>query len=329
MPDFSVSAVSVRKEFSLIEKEPGLTAAIKGLFYRRKITRVALDQVDINVAPGEIVGLIGANGAGKTTLVKILAGIVFPTSGEVKVLGFTPWERHKEFRRSIALVVGQKAQLWWDLPADDCFLLIREIYQIPKEKFKATRAELVELLQVGNLLKTPVRRLSLGERMKMEIIAALLHQPKVIFLDEPTIGLDFATQVTLRDFLRRYREEYKPAIILTSHYMEDIKALANRLVVIRSGRVVFEGTPEALTSMVTPMRKVTLVTEQELSPQLLATLPHAGTDKSSAYSVTTTIPVTATQQLLSEALACQEISDIRVEEEDISVLITRMMHELQ
>jgi len=320
---------NICKEFQLTEKDPGLLAAIKGLIIRRKLKRVALNNVSLSVRSGEIIGLIGANGAGKTTLVKILAGIVYPTSGGISVLGHTPWNRSTEFRRSISLVMGQKAQLWWDLPADDCFILLKEIYQIPTEVFIKTRDKLVTLLKVETLLKTPVRRLSLGERMKMEIIAALLHSPKVIFLDEPTIGLDFHTQQSLREFLLAYRDAHRPAIILTSHYMEDIKTLADRIIVIREGGIVFEGTPQQLSQRVEQMRTITITTSLPVEIGLIKSFGDYSLTLEAPNLLSVTIPLDAVQKILSDVLNIQQISDVRVEEEDISVLIARLLGQSQ
>ncbi len=193
------------KSFFVHKKEAGLLGSVRSLFKREKIEKTAVSEVSFRIGEGEIVGLVGANGAGKTTLVKMLAGIIFPTRGDARVLGYRPWERNDDLRRQIALIMGQKAQLWWDLPAADCFLLLREIYRIPKQRFDATLGELVQLLDVKDQLNIQIRRLSLGERMKMELIAALLHAPRVVFLDEPTIGLDLTAQRAIREFILRYR----------------------------------------------------------------------------------------------------------------------------
>ncbi len=229
------------KTFRVHQKEPGLKGSVRALFRRKWIEKHALRGVDFNVSEGEIVGLVGANGAGKTTLVKIAAGIIHPSGGSVRVLGHVPFARENEFRRQIALIMGQKAQLWWDLPASDCFLLLREIYQVPKKAFDERLAFLAATLGVEAHLKVQVRRLSLGERMKMELIAALLHEPRVVFLDEPTIGLDLTAQKAIRKFLLEYRAVRRPAMILTSHYMEDIERLCERIVILREGGVVYDG----------------------------------------------------------------------------------------
>jgi ABC-2 type transport system ATP-binding protein len=229
------------KTFTVHRKEPGLVGSLRSLVHRERVEKHAVRDVSFRVAEGEIIGLVGANGAGKTTLVKMLAGIIHPTSGDARVLGFRPWERDNRFRREIALIMGQKAQLWWDLPAADCFLLLKEIYQIPDARYRAALGHLTAMLGVGDELHVQIRRLSLGERMKMELIASLLHSPRVVFLDEPTIGLDLTAQRAIRDFILQYREERRPAMILTSHYMEDIERLCERIVIIREGEIVYDG----------------------------------------------------------------------------------------
>ncbi len=237
-----IKVTELRKTFTSYVKEPGLLGSLQGLFHRREVTKAALKSIDLEINPGEIVGLIGANGAGKTTLVKILAGIVHPTSGTATVMGFKPWERSNDYRKQMCLIMGQKAQVWWDLPALDSFLLLKEIYQIDDRLYKKNLEFLADTLMIKDQLKTPVRKLSLGERMKVELMAALLHQPRVIFLDEPTIGLDISAQKAVREFLRNYQVEFKPITILTSHYMEDIKELCPRIVIIKEGEFVYDGS---------------------------------------------------------------------------------------
>jgi ABC-2 type transport system ATP-binding protein len=230
------------KTFYVHRKAPGLRGSIRSLFRRERVPRHAVRNATFQVAEGEIVGVVGANGAGKTTLVKMLAGIIHPTAGDARVLGYRPWERSNHFRRQISLVMGQKAQLWWDLPAADCFLLLKEIYQIPDDVYRDNLAYLTELLQVAGEMNIQIRRLSLGERMKMELIATLLHRPRVVFLDEPTIGLDLMAQRAIRDFLLRYREERRPAMLVTSHYMEDIERLCERILILRDGEIIYDGS---------------------------------------------------------------------------------------
>ncbi len=236
-----IQVENLSKDFFVHRKQPGLMGSIRSLFFREQVVKHAVRGVSFHIGEGEIVGLVGANGAGKTTLVKMLSGIIHPTGGTMSVLGYDPWKRDNNFRRRIALIMGQKAQLWWDLPAADCFLLLREIYQIPEAQYRETLDWLCTCLKVKGEINIQIRRLSLGERMKMEIIAALLHRPRVVFLDEPTIGLDLSAQRAIREFLLQYREEHKPAMILTSHYMEDIERLCERIMIIRDGAFVYDG----------------------------------------------------------------------------------------
>jgi len=252
----------LRKTFTSHVKEPGLKGSFKSLFSREVRTKDALKSVNLEINPGEIIGLIGANGAGKTTLIKILSGIVHPSSGEATVMGYVPWERSNEYRRQMALIMGQKNQVWWDLPALDSFLLLKEIYQIPQAQYKYNIEFLAETLMIKDQLRTQVRKLSLGERMKVELMAALLHNPKVIFLDEPTIGLDISAQKAVRVFLRQYQTEFKPITILTSHYMEDIKELCPRVVIIKEGQFVYDGSLSNIQSMMGD-EKVLSVTTQD------------------------------------------------------------------
>lgn len=233
---------NLSKTFSVTLKDPGLKGSLKSLFSRKKIIKQALKSVSLEIQQGEIIGLIGANGAGKTTLVKILTGIILPTSGDVTVLGFRPSERSNEYRKQMSLIMGQKAQVWWDLPALDSFILLKEIYQIDDSVYKNNIEFLAETLSIKDQLHTQVRKLSLGERMKIELMAALLHRPKVIFLDEPTIGLDISAQKAVREFIKNYQKEFRPITILTSHYMEDIKELCPRVVIMKEGEFVYDGT---------------------------------------------------------------------------------------
>src|SRR5882672_8892599 len=225
MPVIEVSHLT--KSFRTYKKQPGFGGAVKGLFRRQYDQTVAVKDVSFKIEPGELVGFLGPNGAGKTTTLKMLAGLLYPTSGSARVLGYVPWERDDGYRRQFALLLGQKNQLWWDLPARESLDLNAKIYGIPRDSFERTVAEMTELLAVKDKLNVMVRELSLGERMKMELIASLLHKPKVLFLDEPTIGLDVVSQKIVREFLRRYNEQNKTTILLTSHYMQDIQALCD------------------------------------------------------------------------------------------------------
>lgn len=234
--------------FRTYKKQPGFWGGVKGLFKREFDEIAAANDVSFTIDEGEFVGFLGPNGAGKTTTLKMLAGLIFPTSGKARVGGYDPTERRNEYRRLFALVLGQKNQLWWDLPAIESFQLLRHIYGLPKNQYQETLDELIELLQVGTKLRTMVRELSLGERMKMELIAALLHRPRVLFLDEPTIGLDVVSQRAVRHFLADYNRRHKVTILLTSHYMADIKELCDRVIVIHKGRKIHDGAIDNLNA---------------------------------------------------------------------------------
>src|ERR1700730_10782794 len=239
MPIIEVQGLS--KTYRVFQKSPGLRGALRGLFRRTWKEVHAVQDVSFTIEPGEMVAFLGPNGAGKTTTLKMLSGLIYPTAGSARVLGFVPWERPDDFRRRFSLVMGQKNQLWWDLPAADSFELHREIYSLPTEDFKRTLGELTELFHVEALTRQPVRELSLGERMKMELIAALLHQPQLLLLDEPTIGLDVLAQATIQRCLKEYNSSRGVTMLLTSHYMRDVEALCSRVLVISHGTVIYDG----------------------------------------------------------------------------------------
>ena len=247
MPMPIIVAEGLTKTYRVFQKKDGLLGALQGLYHREYKEVKAVEGVSFSVEPGEMVAFLGPNGAGKTTTLKMLSGLIYPTAGTAQVLGFTPWQRLDAYRRRFALVMGQKNQLWWDLPAADSFGLHREIYSIPEAEFKATLAELTELLGVEKLTKQAVRELSLGERMKMELIAALLHRPQLLLLDEPTIGLDVIAQVAIQKCLRDYHASRGVTMLLTSHYMRDIEALCTRVLVITHGKLVYDGPLRGLT----------------------------------------------------------------------------------
>src|SRR4051794_17427924 len=230
MPAIEVNGLT--KTFRTYKKQPGFSGALKGLFHRQYEQTVAVKDIHFTIEPGELVGFLGPNGAGKTTTLKMLAGLLYPSGGSARVLGYTPWERADGYRRQFALLLGQKNQLWWDLPARESLELNSKIYGIAADSFERILGDFTELLEVKDKLNVPVRELSLGERMKMELIAALLHQPKVLFLDEPTIGLDVVSQKKVREFLREHNMTRKTTILLTSHYMADIQELCRRVIII-------------------------------------------------------------------------------------------------
>ncbi len=236
-----ITVKNLYKQYNYYEKEAGLKNSFKGLFTRKKLVREAVKDISFQVMEGEVVGFLGANGAGKTTTLKMLSGILYPTAGEISVMGYRPSERKKNFKRQFSIVMGQKNQLWWDLPASESLELNRCIYEIDRKDFDEMVDYLTELLEVKELLHVQVRRLSLGERMKMELIASLIYRPKVLFLDEPTIGLDIISQKNIQDFIREYNKEFKTTVILTSHYMNDIEKLCRRTIIMNHGSIVYDG----------------------------------------------------------------------------------------
>jgi ABC-2 type transport system ATP-binding protein len=240
-PMLAIELRGLTKTFRTYRKERGVRGAIKGLFNRKYVETHAVENVSFQIQEGDFVGFLGPNGAGKTTTLKMLSGLLYPTGGAASVLGFVPWERKDAMKRQISLLMGQKNALWWDLPARESLELNRVIYEIPRDDFEGIVGELTEMLDVRDQLDVMVRELSLGQRMKMELIAALLHRPKVLFLDEPTIGLDVVSQKTMREFLKRHNEENHTTILLTSHYMQDIEALCERVILIDHGHVMFDG----------------------------------------------------------------------------------------
>ena len=231
----------LRKEFTYYKKTTGIKGSLHNIFHRESLIKEAVRDISFSVEKGEMIGFLGPNGAGKTTTLKMLAGILYPTGGKIEVDGFIPWERRNEFKRRISIVMGQKNQLWWDLPASDSFYLNKCIFGVDDGSYRDIIVELSELLEVKELLNVQVRRLSLGERMKMEILAALIHRPDILFLDEPTIGLDILSQKKIREFLKIYNAQWKTTVIVTSHYMADIEALCDRAVIINQGRLVYDG----------------------------------------------------------------------------------------
>jgi len=254
----AIEVSNLTKAFRTYKKEPGFSGAVRGLFRRKYDQTLAVKDVSFSIEPGELVGFLGPNGAGKTTTLKMLSGLLYPTSGSARVLGYVPWERHDGYRRQFALLLGQKNQLWWDLPARETFDLNGRIYGLSPEAMERTITEMSELLKVQDKLNVSVRELSLGERAKMELIASLLHQPKVLFLDEPTIGLDVVSQKTVREFLREYNSKYKTTILLTSHYMTDIQELCKRVVIIDKGVIFFDGSLSEVVDRFADSKLVTI-----------------------------------------------------------------------
>lgn len=333
-----VEVHNITRTFRSTKKTEGFKATINLLLNPEYQEHQALKGVSFSLEPGSFNGLIGANGAGKTTLLKILSGLIAPTTGEARVLGFDPFKRHLDFRRKIALVMGQKAQLWWDLPAVDAFDLLRAIYDIPTNTYKERLNTLAELLDVKRHLHTQIRRLSLGERMKMELIGAILHWPSVIFLDEPTIGLDVLAAHKLREFLKEFNRREKATIILTSHNMEDIERLCSRVLILRTGELIYDGKPEGLTKKgecrlrvrlmqkpsVDELSEVTGVSSQaihENGAQEAEDIAEGQIDHSSVYF---TINVDHIVTVLQKLMARYSIVNMGIEEQSLESVIQRL-----
>jgi len=314
------------KHYRVHERPPGVMAAARSLLRRSYRVVPAVDGVSFRIAAGERVGFLGPNGAGKTTTLKMLSGLLHPTSGSARVFGYTPFQRSPDFLRAIMLVAGQKQQLLWDLPPADTFELNRAIYDVPRAEYKRSLDELVTLLKLESVLKKPVRQMSLGERMKCELCAALLHQPKVLFLDEPTIGLDVTMQVVVRDFIRRYNQEHGATVILTSHYMEDVAALCPRIIVVNQGRIVWDGALADLVREVHPEKRVTLRLSQAVPESAFANCP-ARLIKLSGLEAHLQVPKDALQRAVSQLLDALPVADLTVEDAPLEEVLSQLFAE--
>lgn len=257
-----IQVENLKKYYKTYEKEPGLKGTLNSIFHRKYKNVKAVDDISFKINEGELVGFIGPNGAGKTTTLKVLSGLLYPTAGKIRVLGSDPFKREKDFQKQISLIISQKNQLWWDLPVVDSLILNKEIYEVSDEKYKKTLDELIEILEVKDLLNTQVRKLSLGQRMRVELIAALIHSPKLLFLDEPTIGLDVIMQKRIRDFIRDYNQKYNATVVLTSHYMIDVKELCKRVIIIDKGKILYDGLLEKIVDKFSSHRIINLEFEK-------------------------------------------------------------------
>ena len=256
----------ISKTFKLFKREAGLKGAVKSFMKRKYQEFTALNNINLNIEKGEIIGILGENGAGKTTLIKLMIGLLYPTSGSIVVNNYNPWEKKHDYLKQVSIVMGQKNQLWWDIPASESFLLNKHIYELDDKIYKKTLDELVDYLDVRDKLDVQVRRLSLGERMKMEIIAALLHKPSIVLLDEPTLGLDVISQSKIREFVKYYNECYETTFVITSHYTKDIQEMCERVFVLHKGKSVYDGDFNSLIANINPKRK--LIFEFSESPDL-------------------------------------------------------------
>jgi ABC-2 type transport system ATP-binding protein len=317
VPDPAVRVAELSKTFLVPERDPGLRAAARSLVRRRHREVRAVDGVSFEIGRGEVVGFLGPNGAGKTTTLKMLSGLLYPTSGEARVLGHVPSKRERELLRRITLVMGNRNQLQWDLPALDSFELNRAIYRIPRGDFQKLRDELIGLLDVGDLVRKPVRQLSLGERMKVEIVGSLLHRPQVLFLDEPTIGLDVTMQRRIREFVAEYNRRYEATVLLTSHYMADVVALCRRVVVIHHGRILFDGPLARLGEEFEAFKTLTV----ELEDAAVDLSGYGDVLEREGGRVKLRVPKAETARVTARLLAEREVADLTVEDPPIEDVI--------
>ncbi|MBI2617350.1 ATP-binding cassette domain-containing protein [Candidatus Gottesmanbacteria bacterium] len=315
----TISVSNLSKIYKTYKRDFGIFSSLRSVVARETISVHAVEDISFTIQEGELVGFIGPNGAGKTTTLKCLSGLLYPTSGNISVLGFTPYERKDEFLKRISLIMGQKNQLWWDLPAFDTFKLNKEIYDISDSAFSETLNELSGLLEISDLIRVPVRQLSLGQRMKMELIAALIHRPKVLFLDEPTIGLDVVMQKKMRDFIADYNVRYKATILLTSHYMSDVRQLCRRILVIDQGRIVYDGDFEKLIERYADTKILTIefnrrVKESDVSSfgQLKSFTP---------TKIVLVVPKKEAKSIASKVLTTLPVDDMNIEDVEIEDVI--------
>lgn len=326
MPQIRLESVS--KRYVIAEREPGFSGALRGLVKRKTRIVQAVDDISFSLDPGELAGCIGPNGAGKSTTIKLMSGILCPDSGTIEVMGRTPWKQRREHVARIGVVFGQKSQLWWDTPAIDSFELLRDIYKVPQSDYKRRLSELTERLDAGSILKTPVRQMSLGQRMKCELIASLLHGPEILFLDEPTIGLDAVTRIAVRDFLTELNRREGVTMILTTHDMDDIEALCSRVLVIGHGKLLFDGGMDSLRETYAPNRllKIRLGADMTVSSiEGAESVKQNGRDVVIAFRP----EKISAQEMIARAAQRLQISDLTVESPDVEQMIADMYRELK
>jgi len=320
MPVIEVS--HLKKYFQVHLKEPGLLGSIRSLINRKYYDVKAIDDISFSIDEGELIGFIGPNGAGKTTTLKVLSGLLYPTGGGVTVLGHNPYQREPVLQKQFSLVMGAKNQLWWDLPPLETFILNKEIYEVPDVQYKKNLDELVEMLDVKDVLKIQVRKLSLGQRMKCELIAALIHGPKVLFLDEPTIGLDVVMQKKMRDFIKTYNQKYRSTIILTSHYMDDVRQLCERVVVIDKGKLMFDGKLTEIIERFADHKKLSVVFQN--TPTRLDLEQIGEIEEYDLPRAVLKVPRGEVSQRAARLLTQFSVADLNIEEESIEDIIRRL-----
>lgn len=316
-----IQVTNLSKTYLVPVRQGGFASALRSLLIRENRQVKAVEDISFSMAAGEVVGFLGPNGAGKTTTLKMLSGLLHPTEGDVQVLGYTPWERDRGYLRQITLVMGNRQQLQWDIPCIDSFELQRAVYRIPRADYQNTVAELVELLDLESLLNKPVRNLSLGERMKCEIAAALLHRPKILFLDEPTLGLDVTMQRRIRNFVREYNQRYESTVLLTSHYMADVEALCKRIVVIHHGHLLYDGELVGLIERFSPHKTIALRLENGIQSDLSR---YGEIVEQDGATIKMRVPKADTPSVTSRLLTDLQITDLSIEDPSIEEVIEQV-----
>lgn len=320
-----ISVKNLSKTFEYYKKQPGLLGSFRSLFQREKLFTEAVKSISFRVEQGELVGFLGPNGAGKTTTLKMLSGILYPTQGDAKVLDYTPWRRQKEYQKQFAIVMGQKNQLWWDLPAQESFILNKEIYDVPNKQYNETIEELTYLLNISEILDVPVRKLSLGQRMKCELVAALLHNPRVLFLDEPTIGLDVVSQQKIREFIKKYNQEKKTTILLTSHYMKDVEELCRRAIIINKGIIIYDGSIQKLIEQYADHKILKITFKENVPRDLLASFGEI--KEFDEKRVVLKIPNERVKEKAAKILTTLPVDDILIDEIEIEEVVRHVFEE--
>ncbi len=317
-----IEVKQISKTFKVAKKKSGLKESIKSFFKREFIDVKAVEDISFSIDEGEIVGYIGPNGAGKSTTIKILSGILIPDSGKCKIDGMTPWKNRVKYVKKIGVVFGQRSQLWWDIPAEDTFDLLKDIYEIPEEEYQTTKEDLINRLNLQDIINIPVRQLSLGQRMRCEIAASLLHNPKILFLDEPTIGLDAVSKQVVRDFIKKLNKEKKTTVILTSHDMADITSLAKRIILIGKGHVLYDGSLKKLQNKYETEKYVSIKTNDKLTIRKKGI--KSKTKTKYGYDLVIDTKEISISELLNAISEKITIEDIEIDHEDIDNIIVKL-----
>ena len=317
-----ISVKNLKKYYKVHQKEPGFWGSFKSLFSRKYDEVKAVDNISFEIDEGELVGFIGPNGAGKTTTLKVLSGLLYPTSGYVRVLGYEPFKRQPDLQKQFSIIMGQKNQLWWDLPAWETFILSKEIYEIADDQFKKVIKQLSEMLEIEEILKIQVRKLSLGQRMKCELVVALLHCPKVLFLDEPTIGLDVVAQKKMRDFIKEYNKKFNATIILTSHYMGDVQQLAERVIIIDKGKMLYDGLLKNIVEKLSTHKVIKVDFKTEVEKRVLESVGQV--KEFDGLHAVIDVPYTLTAKKSGRLLNKFQVADLTIEDPPIEDIVRQV-----